>query len=512
MENSDWQARASALLSEFTFCFERGTEQEMFLIRRSELEALKRLEQTDCKACARITVLRGAKGTGKKFVLTHLAKYCDFSLLFIDVSRALKHYDEYGSFLIDILDERIRSMDAKVCMCNLNHMDETEEFKLWGQFLQEFTGLGLSCFVAAEEEILIKEPDWCEKIEISFKALTRGQREEVWAYFLNVAELEPEVNPEILSRRFGMTVPEMRQIMRSARLYAAVGQRSLISLEDIRRAAASLCPEILGQYAERIPCVFGWDDFVADDEIIYRLKLMCSQVRYREMVGEQWGFYEKRSYGSGVTVLFCGPSGTGKTMAAQVAAADLGMELYRVDLSRISSKYIGETQKNISELFVQARDKNAILFFDEADALFSKRTEVKDANDRHSNAEIAHLLQKLEFYDGVVILATNLKNNFDDAFRRRIRIVVNFRMPDKKVRRVLWRKALPERAPLHKELDLDFFADRFEMSAGEIKETAILSAYIAAEKGEMIYFEHICQALKICMEKYGRRLTEMDFS
>lgn len=172
-----------------------------------------------------------------------------------------------------------------------------------------------------------------------------------------------------------------------------------------------------------------------------------NHIKYKNKVNGEWGFDKKLPYGKGLSVLFYGPPGTGKTMAAQVIANELGLELYKVDLSQMVSKYIGETEKNLSELFNEAQYSNAILFFDEADALFSKRTEVSDSKDKYSNVETSYLLQKIEEYEGIAILASNYLVNFDDAFKRRIKFIINFQMPGPEMRYKLWRKMFPKEAP-----------------------------------------------------------------
>lgn len=263
-------------------------------------------------------------------------------------------------------------------------------------------------------------------------------------------------------------------------------------------------------YASRIPCVFSWDDLVAEERVYKGLREICARVRHQELVGDTWGFYEKRPYGRGVCAVFYGPSGTGKTMAAQVVARELHMELYRVDVSQVTSKYIGETQKNISRLFELARNRGIILFFDEADSLFARRTEVKDSHDRHANHESAHLLQQLEGYEGVTILATNLKDNMDEAFKRRIGMMVHFQMPGVEARRRLWKKAFPDRAPTE-DIPFDWYAEKFELSGSEIKEAALQAAFLAADEGKRINRFHLKEAVRQCYFKYGRILTDADF-
>ncbi|MBQ4464330.1 MAG: ATP-binding protein [Eubacterium sp.] len=209
--------------------------------------------------------------------------------------------------------------------------------------------------------------------------------------------------------------------------------------------------------------------------------------------------------------MFYGQPGTGKTMAAQVIANELGLELYRIDLSQMVSKYIGETQKNVTKLFERAKNTNAILFFDEADSLFSKRSEVKDFHDKNANAETAHLLQKLEDYEGITILATNYAQNIDDAFKRRIRFMVNFVFPDAPVRRRLWKTILPDGVPTEETLDLDFFADNFELSGSNIKEILTAAAFLAAADKRGLKNDDIIEAVKLNFEKHGKVLSDADF-
>lgn len=198
-------------------------------------------------------------------------------------------------------------------------------------------------------------------------------------------------------------------------------------------------------------------------------------------------------------------------MAVQVMANELGLDLYRVDLSQMVSKYIGETEKNISELFKKAKNLNALLFFDEADSLFAKRLEVKDAHDRNANAETAHLLQKLEDYEGIAILATNYVNNIDDAFKRRIKFMVNFSFPTPEVRLELWHTILPKQVPFEEEIDFEYYAEHFELSGSSIKEVLTNASFIAASQGEKLANRHIIEAIKLNFAKYGKVLTDNDF-
>ena len=233
-----------------------------------------------------------------------------------------------------------------------------------------------------------------------------------------------------------------------------------------------------------------------------QLRQISSMIAAREEVMGQWGFGDKFSYGNGMSVLFYGAPGTGKTMAAQVLANELGMPLYRVDLSQLISKYIGETQKNIGRIFDEADKCDCILLFDEADAIFAKRSDVSDAQDRYSNAETAYLLQRIEQYAGVSILATNLLQNFDEAFRRRISYMVHFPMPDEKLRKELWDTIFPTATPISDEVDTLMLAQAFELSGASIKNAALHSALMARAEGSQVRMKHILSGIS---NEYGKQ-------
>ncbi len=300
-------------------------------------------------------------------------------------------------------------------------------------------------------------------------------------------------------------------MLRQTLTIAASYRRDVISMEDVVWAVKQQNSWALGEYAELLDTNIFWEDLVVEEEVREQLELISGRLKYRNKVEAQWGFQEKDSYGKGICALFYGPPGTGKTMAVKALANELGLELYRIDISRMVSKYIGETQKHISELFERARDLNALLFFDEADAFFSKRTTVSDSNDRHANSEVAHLLQKLEEYDGISVLATNLKDNIDDAFKRRIKYMVHFQLPDAETRKLLFQKLLPRKAPVEEGLDLNFFAEKFEMSGSEIKDALLQAAFLAAREERPISNQHIAQAVRLSFKKYGKVLTPEDF-
>jgi SpoVK/Ycf46/Vps4 family AAA+-type ATPase len=215
--------------------------------------------------------------------------------------------------------------------------------------------------------------------------------------------------------------------------------------------------------------------------------------------------------GRGVLALFAGDSGTGKTMSAEVVAADLGLDLYTVDLSTVVDKYVGQTEKNLERIFTEAAGVNGLLLFDEADAIFGKRSEVKDARDRYANLESAYLLQRMESFDGVAVLTTNLPANLDDAFTRRLDLIVDFAMPDVAQRRALWDRCLGTELPRDDDLDLEFCARNFELAGGSIRACVVTAAYLAAEAGRPVRMEDLVGAVQREYRKLGRLLLESEF-
>jgi SpoVK/Ycf46/Vps4 family AAA+-type ATPase len=231
------------------------------------------------------------------------------------------------------------------------------------------------------------------------------------------------------------------------------------------------------------------------------------QAQWRWQVYEEWGFGRLCPMGQGISALFAGPSGTGKTMAAQVLARSLGMELYRVDLAGVINKYIGETEKRLKQVFDACERANVLLFFDEADALFGQRTQVKDAHDRFANIEIDYLLQRMEQFDGIAILATNRKSDLDQAFLRRIRFIVDFVQPSSVERSQLWRLALLEYTPqgeaLLEGIDWEFLANKLNMTGADIKAATLSAAFLARTEGTRITMRHVLQAARREMAKHG---------
>jgi SpoVK/Ycf46/Vps4 family AAA+-type ATPase len=267
----------------------------------------------------------------------------------------------------------------------------------------------------------------------------------------------------------------------------------------------------LAQLAQKLAPHFSWDDIVLPPDQRVQLQEIADQVRHRAVVYDAWGFGAKLSRGKGINALFVGPPGTGKTMAADVLAHTLGLDLYRIDLSAVVSKYIGETEKNLSRIFEEAETSNAILFFDEADALFGKRTQVRDAHDRYANVEVSYLLQRMEEYEGVVVLATNLRQNVDAAFIRRLDFIVEFPFPNADERHRIWSQIWPTATPRGADVDLVELAERVEVTGGSIRNIAVASAFLAAADGGTVTRRHVARATQREYQKIGKVLTGREF-
>jgi hypothetical protein len=288
--------------------------------------------------------------------------------------------------------------------------------------------------------------------------------------------------------------------------------RGRLTLEDLMAACRRQSGHRLGELAVKIDQVRGWDDLVLPVATLDQLHELCDQIRFQHQVHDTWGFRRALGQGSGVTALFSGPPGTGKTMAGAVIAGEVGLDLYAVDLSAVVSKYIGETEKNLARIFREAQAGNAILLFDEADALFGKRTQVTDSHDRYANIETSYLLQRLDAYTGTVILATNMRQNLDDAFTRRLRFLIDFTFPDEAHRLRIWRALIPPQAPLGPDVDFAELARDFPLAGGNIKNVVLNAAFLAAADGGTIGLRHLLHGTRREFDKVGKVWTGTDTS
>ena len=349
-------------------------------------------------------------------------------------------------------------------------------------------------------------------MNVPFADLTSIERLEIWESLLEgVMEEVPQNELAFLAGQFSLSSGQILAASSTAISEALRLGRPLTSA-DLFGAAQFHSGHHLNELAQKLPPRYSWEDLVLAETPMAMLKELMQMVQSRPLVLEEWQLGKKLAASNGISALFSGPPGTGKTLSAQIIANELGIDLYRIDLSTVVSKYVGETEKNLEKIFSEASESNAILFFDEADTIFGKRSEVKDAQDRYANLEVGYLLQRMESYNGLAILATNLKANLDEAFTRRLHFIVNFPFPDEEDRRQIWQVLVPPSLPLAEDVDLGLMARRFKLAGGNIRNIILSAAYYAAENGQQVNMAHLMHGARRELQKMGKIIQESDFA
>jgi hypothetical protein len=324
-----------------------------------------------------------------------------------------------------------------------------------------------------------------------------------------------DMDPDRLADLFSFSGKRIQQTVSLAETRAALRDPGVqkLTMLDVLTAGRDLTTPNMQRFATPIEPRFGWTDLVLPAEQTRQLHGISARIQFRSIVHRNWGFGKNLGSGRGLSVLFTGPTGTGKTIAAEVLAADLSLRLFQIDLASVVSKYIGETESNLSMVFREAELSQSLLFFDEADALFGKRTEVKDAHDRYANIEVNYLLQRIEQHRGLVVLATNFQENIDEAFLRRLHCVVRFPFPDETAREQIWKLQFPAQAPVAAPLDFGFLAGQFKLAGGNIRNIALEAAFLAAQEAGAaghISMDHIIEAVKYEHQKQGKLVMKGD--
>jgi len=345
-------------------------------------------------------------------------------------------------------------------------------------------------------------------VVIEAPGLSAPARARIWAAVLD-GRTSDGFDPAALTAHYRLGVGQIRRAAGAALLAAGLDDRAVGEL-DVRIGARQQNAARLERLARRIDPAVSWPDLVLPPVVRAGLHNLAERVRHRERVLREWRMRPGGGRGVGITALFAGDSGTGKTMSAEVIATDLGLDLYVVNLATVVDKYIGETEKNLDRIFAEADNVNGVLLFDEADALFGQRSEVRDSHDRYANIEVAYLLQRMETFDGLAILSTNLRSNIDDAFTRRLDVVVDFPMPDPELRRQLWEQCLAA-LPTDGDLDLAYCAKAFELSGGNIRSIAVTIAYEAAAGDRAVGMADVIRAIGSEYRKLGRLCLEAEF-
>jgi hypothetical protein len=358
------------------------------------------------------------------------------------------------------------------------------------------------------------EPAWTDAVPlcIDLPSPPLDAQRELWDLALRDAGAKPDDGLAGFEGLAGFDLSPA-QVVRTAQ-YAA--QRAShagreVTGDDLREAARHQNGSALLNLARRIEPSASWDALIVPADVQQQLRELLNRVKLAPQVLERWDLRTSTRSGPGIKALFCGPPGTGKTLAAEVIAGELGLDLFVIDLSSVVDKYIGETEKHLERMFRAATEANGVLFFDEADALFGKRSEVREAKDRYANIETSYLLQRLDAFEGFVVLATNLRSNIDDAFTRRLDVVVEMAMPGVDERRALWDRCLGPRIPRNADVDLGFLAKSFVLSGGNIRNIALTAAFFAAEGDGFLHMEDLIWGVQREYRKLGRLLSETEF-
>jgi len=354
------------------------------------------------------------------------------------------------------------------------------------------------------------EPQWAAQppLPLEAPALSGRDRLAIWREEFGTDRTDLDLSR--VAAHLNLGPGQISRAVRAAESSARLTGGS-ITATDLRRGARTQNAAGLERLARRIDPEVGWDDLVLTPTAFRALRDLAARARHRDTVLTEWRMRRGGGRGHGVIALFAGDSGTGKTMSAEVIAADLGLDLYTVNLATVVDKYVGETEKNLERIFVEAAGVNAVLFFDEADAIFGKRSDVRDAHDRYANIESAYLLQRLETFDGLAVLATNLRANIDDAFTRRLDAIIDFAAPNAELRKLLWQRCLSTPLPVDDGLDLDFLAEAFELAGGNIRSAATTAAYLAAAAGSPVTMAQVISAVEQEYRKLGRLVLEREF-
>ncbi len=445
------------------------------------------------RCCIRLS---GPRGGGKRFQVEHLMARQRRRCVFADLEGDdWRETAQSASLAADLTD-------AYLCLYHLDRKDETGQTVPPPQsMLEELERLELR----RDKRFFLSQLASPMRlrtltVELELPQASETERLTLFDSVLREARLTGCTTEE-LAAKFRFSPRQIRVACEQALGLARLSGAGEISGELIHRCCYRQAVHRLGELATQVRPGYTWDDVVLPEAQKNLMKRACGHIRYRHLVSSRWGFARRVGYGWGLSILFAGSPGTGKTMCAQVIAHELNMEIYKINLSQIVSKYIGETEKNLRALFTEAKNASCILFFDECDALFGKRSEVKDAHDRNANVEVAYLLQQIEEYDGVCILATNLMGNIDAAFMRRITYVVHFPFPEPPAREAIYRGLLPADAPVAEDIDWRFLAEKFEFSGGHIKNIVLSAAFMAAGEGAPISMRHLLRAAVTEMKK-----------
>lgn len=473
----------------------QSTFHEKMIANKDIWQKIENISKQQHNICVMIT---GEEGSGKKFLAKQYA-YQNHAMLLSCQAKKINQDNIFSIIIAGIL------YHAVICIENCQYIsyDDWEEISL---LLQKYRSFFPAIFLLCNQQWEGQNAIMYDYI-FETATLKREERKLYWDYFLKT---ENGIDTQELANKYIMTQGQIKQAVMTAN-QKMIAEKCVLSQKLLESCCTFFNRKYLSQKAIKMKALFEWEQLILPQEQKELLKQVCYRVSCAHIVYDEWGYDSLLPYGRGVCMLFAGKSGTGKTMAAQVMGKELGLDVYKVDLSQIISKYIGETEKNINMIFDEAMKNNVILFFDEMEALFTKRTDVKNANDRYTNMEVAFLLQKMEQYDGVSILATNHLEQIDTAFYRRIQYVVSFPFPDAQQRYALWKSFITDKVPLEQDIDIEYLSNQFEMTGGSIKNAVLTALFLAAGQKQKCSMVHILKAIKQELQKQCKVILPCDF-
>jgi AAA+ superfamily predicted ATPase len=436
----------------------------------------------------------GPYGVGRNAAVEALCAGLDRPLVRVDAARLRDGVDD----AVDRVVREARLRDGLLHLTHLHLLDDADASTL----ARDLCDVSDHVFLSGETEW--RPPKDVDTHAVGTLSLPRpgyARRKELWDRRTDA--LPAGLDTADLAATFALTAGQIDDALADA------ARDGRVTADAVYRGCRAQSRETLGSLARLTQPTNSWDDIVLPADERQQLREVAAHVAHRGTVYADWGFDDRFSLGNGLNVLFSGPSGTGKTMAAGIIANEAGLDLFKIDLASVVSKYIGETEEHLKRVFDEAEHSDAILFFDEADALFGERSEVSDSHDRYANIEVSYLLQRMEEHDGAVILTTNLAENIDDAFRRRINLTVEFPRPDFESRYAIWRSIFPGETPVG-DLDYRFLAS-FDLTGGNIKNVALTAAFLAADEGSSVEMRHVVRALRRELQKTGRLVNPEAF-
>ncbi len=508
--------RNSMLLDEnynrFIYMLTDNKELDPVMANQSRLDAMK-ISYGDG---IRIFYYYGDDGSGKRFFVKHFCRENSIKAIAINCKK-LFNYD------FQFVDKALWSVTrecilAKACCCltELTYRDEEKErfFGYMDMAFSKLTGKGVLVFAMSKLFIDFREVTKSAFTELELPTPGTGERQTCWEYFAKGYDLADDVDLLEMATKFMFTAGKIRDALVKAKSLSNMDKEEKISRSSLFKGCYAQMSSELSQKASRVEAKFGFEDIVMNESQRETILHAIEQMTYRKQVYESWDYNKKYPYGRGLTVLLFGAPGTGKSMMAQVIAHELNLELYRVDISKVVDKYVGETEKALSMVFREAKKCNVVLFFDECDTLFAKRTDDGGSNQASNNNKTALLLQEMEAYDGVCVLATNYKHNIDPAFFRRMKYIVEFQFPNVNTREMLWKTTIPKGTPLADDVDIRFLAEKYEFAGGNIKNCILNAAFLAAADPEsegQVHMKHYLNAIKYEFVKVGKVFTKADF-